>query len=107
MSLFSAVQGLMISTSAAESFSLYKNVSKSKMYAELETRLMSSENVVGRGNNFQIHSVLVNFTLLFLKVVYANTFFFNWNLTRLCIFYDAVTFQNIIHSFFFSNIYKI
>lgn len=74
-SLFSAVQGLMISTSAAESFSPYENVSKSKMYAELETRLMRTENVVGRGDSFQIHSALVNFTLLFLKVVYANTFF--------------------------------
>lgn len=51
-SLFSVVQGLMISTSAAESFSLYENVSKSKMYAELETRLMRTENVVGCGNNF-------------------------------------------------------
>lgn len=72
---FRALQGLMISTAAAESYSLYENVSKTKMYAELETRLMRTENVVGCGDNFQIYSVLINFTLLFLKVVYANTFF--------------------------------
>jgi len=61
--------------STAESFFVYENVSKCKMYAELETRLMRTDNVVGRGYSFQIHSALINFTLLFLKVVYAHTFF--------------------------------
>lgn len=43
--------------------------------AELETRMMRAENVAGRGYNLQIHFALINFTLLFLKVVYAHTFF--------------------------------